>query len=82
MFILFFSIRNENNVYAPVICKGCREIAGLLTYSFQIPAKSPALRGQICGKIPGKSPGSPDADNNVEQHLGVVMINLKYESGA
>ena len=34
-----------------------RRIAGLLTS--QSPAKSPALRGQICGKIPAKYPRLP-----------------------
>ena len=35
-----------------------------------------------CGKIPAKRPGSPEADNNVEQHFGVVLMKLKYERGA
>ena len=26
-----------------------------------------------------KSPGSPEADNNVEQQLGVVLMNMKHE---
>ena len=31
---------------------------------FQNPAKSPALRGQICGKILDKMPLPPGVDNN------------------
>ena len=40
------------------------------------------LWGQICVKFPAKSPGSPEADNNGEQLLGVVLMKLKYERGA
>ena len=32
------------------------EKRGFLLFNFQSPAKSPALRGQICGKIPANCP--------------------------
>ena len=31
--------------------------------------------------IPAKSPDSPEANNNVEQQLGVVLMELKYQRG-
>ena len=31
--------------------------------------------------IPAKSPDSLEADNNVEQQLGVVLMELKYQRG-
>ena len=42
------------------------------------------LKARHCGarfivKIPAKSPGSPEADNNLEQQLGVVLVKLKHE---
>ena len=40
------------------------------------------LPSKICGKIPAKSPGSPEADNNVEQQLRVVLMKLKHERRA
>ena len=40
-----------------------------------------ALRGHICGKIPTKSPGSPEADNNMEQQLVVILMKT-YGIGA
>ena len=46
-----------------------RGIAGFfLLLNFQSPAKSPALRGQICGKIPAKCP-RPLVDNNDYQQM-------------
>ena len=49
---------------------------------FKAPLKARHCGGQIYSKIPTKSPGSPEADNNVEQQLGVVLIKLKHERRA
>ena len=48
------------NSYAPVICISrpleATEYQRFKLFNFQIPAKSPALRGKIYGKIPAKYP--------------------------
>ena len=45
-------------------------IARRVTFQFLEPGTA-----QICGKIPAKSTGTPEADNNVEQQLVVVLMN-------
>ena len=49
--------------------------------AFNISGLKAALRGHICGKIPTKSPGSPEADNNMEQQLVVILMKT-YGIGA
>ena len=53
--------------------------SGAFNFSiFKAPVKAwPCGVRFVVGKIPAKSPGSPEGDNNVEQHLGVVLVKLK-----
>ena len=54
---------------------------GAFNFSF-FKARVKAPPGKISGKIPAISPGSPEADNNVEQQLRVVLMKLKHERRA
>ena len=44
---------------------------------FLSPAKIPAFPGHICGKMLAKGPGSPEAGNNMEQQLVVVLMKTE-----
>ena len=52
---------------------------GAFNFSFfKARVKARHRRARFVVKIPAKSPGSPEADNNVEQQLRVVLMKLKH----